>query len=463
MKKIIAFILVLCLCVGLCACGAENQFTIEELYSALRGEDIEIDDSVINQTEKGFDFLFETDNLLVSGTADENQNVNYIMFANIGLDVSVFSNNDIFEKWFARTSEIDLNTATVKEISEILVADNCISELEAFYRLTSDGEDAMLFAINTLLGKESSEIECWTINVSVDSDRGMLITEAIGLNANAAENPFEEVDRINTEIGYQKAVSNLSTNPNSAHDFFLENREYKDSAKYLEKFKPICVLKKTKDSSTTYTYNDDLLIQEEITINNGKTDVVTYTYRSNGILLKKVCKYASGMITETEYDEYGYPTKELTQRPNISNLRSLYENTYYDSGKIKTRRETNQETDSSGNWKDVYICNTVYEENGNYETTYEMSITGSQSTTVKCDANGNEIYVEYRGKYPAVFTYKYEYNSNGRILFKRNNNSNTYDGYEYNEEGLLVYAYSCSADNTRYLEAWYEYTYIYQE
>lgn len=281
---------------------------------------------------------------------------------------------------------------------------------------------------------------------------------ACGGNSEPQEEKADEA----VEKEYQQAISVLSTDPESARAFFLENTDYKESAEYLKKIKLVPSVKKAEEASTTYTYRHGLLIQEETTHSNGKIDIVDYTYDSNGDLLK-VWSYTSGIMAKTDYDEHGYPVAKFTQRPTISNLRWSYENTYYPSGKIKSIREIHQETDSSGNWKDVYICNTVYEENGNYETIYEMSITGSESQTVKCDEYGNEIYVESSGRYPSVFTYEYEYDSNGNVLFKRNVNSNTYVGYEYNEEGLLVYTYMCGEDNARYLEERYEYIYVYQE
>lgn len=172
MKKSLIVVLALIMVLGLVGCsnsnGVSSGVSIDELDNALNKEGIELDFSV-SENADGFSFEANGDNVLITGTADKGKNIKNIRFENIGTDSSIFESNEIFEWWYEGSLNREINKMTLNEIKTQIVAYNCIDELEAFYSLfeESDSGEKMLFAVNALLRKESSEIENWSISVSV--------------------------------------------------------------------------------------------------------------------------------------------------------------------------------------------------------------------------------------------------------------------------------------------------------
>ena len=467
MKKSIAILLTLCLCVGLCACSVEiPKFTVEEFTNALLSKDIEFDNSTISPTG---DFLFYSDHHIVSGTADKNQNVTYAMLVNMGVDASVFDNQAKFETWLAETAEMDIGSSSLREIDKLIATQNCIDELMAFYELANGEDEPFDFAEDALLRKKSTIVDGWKIKVSVNSKDNMLITEIISKGASASANPFAAVDELLFEVEYQQMIDTLSTDPATPYAFFLENKYYKDCAQYLEKFKPFCTAKKYNGYYTDLKYENGLLIKEETDYENGCSNIVYYTYTDDGVLAKKLTEFKSNTshtITSIEYDAYGNPVLENIKYKDGTGRKITYENTYDANNNLKNCKVSLFAVDLSGQTKTMSIQNTNYTENGGYETIYETSTSNDAGQIVRCDEHGNVIYMEYRyldGK-SNIYQYEYEYDSNGNVLYKRTVGEASYSGYEYNKDGTLAYTYHFDGTNVNYnSEVWYEYTYIYQE
>ena len=469
MKRIIALVMILLIAVECVGCSQFKRFSIEELKATLLSESVEFASFDVNEVDGGFCFKADADKIILKGTADKDNKVTYMMFINTGVDTVVFSNRDRFESWQSEAQKGVTENTTLGDLAKTVSAYDCISELEAFYALTTKGEDAFLFAVNALLNKESSEIAGWTVKVSVDARSDMLITEMVRKDATVSADPFLEAQEAIRERKYHEAVAMLSRDPENAYTFFAENENYKDCAEYLKRFKRVCVLEKTNTCNTTFIYDDGLLIREDTKYLNDISSkyVKRYIYTSDNVLKTTITKFESNTFsseTQTEYDKFGYPILKTVKNSGVDNLKTVYENTYYASGKIKTCRETYQQIDSLGVWQDVYIKNTVYEENGNNESTYEKSMTGELSSTVKCDEYGNVIYKEYQYvEKSIIYQYEYEYDSNGNILFQRDVGKLSYIGYEYNDDGTIAYKYFFDGKVKSYSsEVWYEYAYIYQ-
>lgn len=166
MKKVFVGILALIMVLGLVGCSNSSNISVEGLHDALIKHSIELDNFKISENDNVF--LFETANedVKITGTTDKNKNIIEVKFENFGTDSSFFKNKGTLESWYLQE---DTGSLTMEQIKRRTVAYNCIDELEAFYSLCmkSDLEDANLFAINTLLNKESSEIENWSISVSI--------------------------------------------------------------------------------------------------------------------------------------------------------------------------------------------------------------------------------------------------------------------------------------------------------
>ena len=466
MKKSIAILLTLCLCVGLCACSVEiPKFTVEEFTNALLSKDIEFDNSTISQTG---DFLFYSDHHIVSGTADKNQNVTYAMLVNMGVDASVFDNQAKFETWLAETAEMDIGSSSLREIDKLIATNNCIDELMVFYELANGEDDPFDFAVDTLLRKESTKVNGWKIKVSVDSDASMLITEIISKGASASVNPFAAFDELLLEIEYQQMIDTLSTDPATPYAFFLENKDYKDCAQYLEKFELVCVAEKTNDSYTTFTYNNGLIIQEKTSNTDGVTKTTDYTYSTDGKLLKTDYELKSKVAvtqTVTDYDEYGYPASNQTYIDGTLKQESIFVNAYYSSGNIKSCEKKVYSHSEKDGRKVVALSVTNYEENGDYVLRNEMSFSNVLEEIVKYDDQGRIVYHEcqYKDKPSTISIFEYEYDNNGNLLYKRLSDTPYYYGYEYNENGMLTYSYYYGYDNMRSSEVWYEYAHVYHE
>lgn len=165
MKKVFVGILALIMVLGLVGCSNSSNISVEGLYDALIKHPIELDNFKISENDNVF--LFETANedVKITGTTDKNKNIIEVKFENFGTDSSFFKNKGTLESWYLQEVTGSL---TMGEIKRRIVAYNCIHELAAFYSLCmKSDEGANLFAINTLLNKESSEIENWSISVSI--------------------------------------------------------------------------------------------------------------------------------------------------------------------------------------------------------------------------------------------------------------------------------------------------------
>lgn len=166
MKKVFVGILALIMVLGLVGCSNSSNISVEGLHDALIKHSIELDNFKISENDNVF--LFETANedVKITGTTDKNKNIIEVKFENFGTDSSFFKNKGTLESWYLQ--EKDMGSMTMGSLKRHIVAYNCIDELEAFYSLCmKSDEGANLFAINTLLNKESSEIENWSISVSI--------------------------------------------------------------------------------------------------------------------------------------------------------------------------------------------------------------------------------------------------------------------------------------------------------
>ncbi len=165
MKKVFVGILALIMVLGLVGCSNSSNISVEGLHDALIKHPIELDNFKISENDNVF--LFETANedVKITGTTDKNKNIIEVKFENFGTDSSFFKNKGTLESWYLQEVTGSL---TMGEIKRRIVAYYCIDEWEAFYSLCmKSDEGANLFAINTLLNKESSEIENWSISVSI--------------------------------------------------------------------------------------------------------------------------------------------------------------------------------------------------------------------------------------------------------------------------------------------------------
>ena len=172
MKKFIAILLVLTVACGLVGCGEMNSFTIEELKSELLNENIQLDSFEVSEEDNGFTFSAKySDELVLTGMTDAKQNIISIKFVNIGLDTSVFNNKVILTDWLDDTLNTDPMDMTMKELSLARVTLACISELQALYALIceDDPDSGLLFALNTLLFKGSTDIEGWDVKIVVNA------------------------------------------------------------------------------------------------------------------------------------------------------------------------------------------------------------------------------------------------------------------------------------------------------
>lgn len=184
MKRICAIAIVLLTILACAGCikgdiFQNSSFSIEDLENALLNEDIEFDGFDVKESDNGIAFSAEkSGELILTGTADEQQNITYVKFENVGLDTSVFKNNDVFTKWYTNSLQGDFSSMTLNQLSQMIVALNCINELEAFCLLTNTSDDSFMFAVNTLLRKETSETVNWDIKVTEYSNKDTLVIEA---------------------------------------------------------------------------------------------------------------------------------------------------------------------------------------------------------------------------------------------------------------------------------------------
>ena len=170
MKKVLVEILALIMVLGLVGCGASSTEKFLQSYNAKMSESDKIDEFDIKETEDGFSF--EKNN--VSGTMDKNKNINFIKFVNENVRCIHFSSEvdvlGLVEKFVTHSTDIypgDLN------------AYNCIDEIKMLYAACFDKDNTDLDEIaKILVSKQPTEIDNWSISVSVDEANETVTIEA---------------------------------------------------------------------------------------------------------------------------------------------------------------------------------------------------------------------------------------------------------------------------------------------
>lgn len=178
MKKICACFLALAMVVGITGCSSTNNPSmcsstnnpsIDELKDAMEQEKIEFDYFDIQERDEEFFFIANGEFVSMAGLTDKNENVTAIIFVNSGTNSAIFETKATFEQWYTenvKDGTIDYGQTTMGELKANIVALSCIDELKGLYSLFQK-DDAYQMAVNTLLEKEASEIEGWSIGVSV--------------------------------------------------------------------------------------------------------------------------------------------------------------------------------------------------------------------------------------------------------------------------------------------------------
>lgn len=280
---------------------------------------------------------------------------------------------------------------------------------------------------------------------------------------------YREARDMLAETKYQQALSLLVDDAGSAREIFMELEDYKDSPQYLEKIILLCTKEIAVDHTTSKTYENGLLLRTETDYPWQEDSYLyeNYSYTSGGILKEIKTEFASSTThstTSTTYDEYGNQTSYSWFDSGKCVQKDTYENTYYPNGELQTCRIKGYNLNNAGKLEHVQTIFTVYEENGNYVLTNELTPWNNAGQIVKYDEHGNEIYHEYQytDKEPSVTIFDNEYNDNGNLLFARIRGTSGYRGYEYNENGTLRCSYYIEdGSSERVNEVKYEYDYFY--
>lgn len=178
MKKVVALLLVLVVAVGLVGCGAGSSITTEkfiEAYNSQMSEAEQIDEFDIKETEDGFSFEKNNDyGANVSGTMDKNKNINHIKFVNENVEcIHFYSEVDVL----GLVEKFATNSTNIK--AGDLYAYNCIDEIKILYATCFDTNNPDIDEIAKILAsKQPTEIDNWSISVSVDETNEVVTIEA---------------------------------------------------------------------------------------------------------------------------------------------------------------------------------------------------------------------------------------------------------------------------------------------
>lgn len=332
-------------------------------------------------------------------------------------------------------------------------------------------------AFETITGYRDTDTlleECRDLNQQENAYQTALSLLRIGEYADALS-AFKNLDKYKdspdmiTETKYQQAISLLTEDAGAAREIFMELEDYKDSPQYLEKIILLCTKEIAVDHTTSKTYENGLLLRTETDYPWQEDSYLyeNYSYTSGGILKEIKTEFASSTThstTSTTYDEYGNQTSYSWFDSGKCVQKDTYENTYDPNGKLKTCRIKGYNLNSAGELVHVQTIFTVYEENGNYVLTNELTPWNNAGQIVKYDEHGNEIYHEYQytDKEPSVTIFDNEYDDDGNLLFARIRGTSGYRGYEYDENGTLRCSYYIEdGSSKRSNEVNYEYGYFY--
>lgn len=176
MKKPITIFLVVALMLSLTACSTNSKdISIDTLKS-----EFEIDDLDVSELADGYSFEKElsstTQDILITGTMDQNKNIMHVKFENEGVKYSTY--------FKTRDSAMELMTKFVEDVGSTTIADlkaaMCIQQLMNLYSLciSEDAGEALTASVDALLTKESVEKNNWRLDVSIDDSNEIVILEA---------------------------------------------------------------------------------------------------------------------------------------------------------------------------------------------------------------------------------------------------------------------------------------------
>lgn len=211
---------------------------------------------------------------------------------------------------------------------------------------------------------------------------------------------------------YDEAVGLIATGDYAAaRALFTELGDYKDAAKYLERFhylptKGECTVGNDKYAVVVEFDENNMIKKESITKNGEVINENEYTYNDKGQRTKCV-NTSSGFVTVIEYvyNEAGYAV-EVIEKDGDGTVSTIIKYTHDDQGRV---------------------IRSVFESDGNSET-YETAF----------DDKGNVIREVITGSdgSEAVYEYSYTYNEQGQIA-ERISNGETHT-YTYDEKGNLI-------------------------
>ncbi len=242
-------------------------------------------------------------------------------------------------------------------------------------------------------------------------------------------------------------------NYSEAFDLFITLGDYEDVKNYVSRYRILC--------------------KQQIEVGSTGTQTLTYTYDSEGVLVKRRWDFSSpdgaDRTTVYSYDNAGKITKAVTSYDTGGKSTLTY--TYDAKGNLVITKDDGvllheYEYDSRGNMtKDIYMDTSVttykYDsQNRKTERHWKNSYRDEHTATYTYNKLGQlekeEVVYYDDGKFDERITYLYYYDRNGRLIKKEREG-----GYEiiytYNEDGNLVsesrsgsdalaYTYTCTYD-----------------
>lgn len=186
MKKALIIIMIVVMLFSILGCSsAKSGVSLEQLENTCNIHNLETEELFVKKSPDGLTFETVADSVVtdikITGTADDEENINYIKFENNSFQVDYISEQGVItEKALLSLLEKFMNNPESVNRLEFSAL-YCFDEIAILYDLFSGKQkDSQFdFAIEVLSSSKPIEINGWSINVELNASEQSLIIEAI--------------------------------------------------------------------------------------------------------------------------------------------------------------------------------------------------------------------------------------------------------------------------------------------